>query len=73
MRFKKGDRFRIDWDKLIRTITDKESRDYQKSQKEKYGNDIFIATSVSMSKELLSRKVPGGYAWIGFELQTSRS
>lgn len=43
---KKGDRFIIDWDKLIREEKEKEFRHYQKLQKKKYGDSIFVATRV---------------------------
>lgn len=43
---KKGNKFRIDWDKLIAAAWDDEMRGYLESQKSKYGGAVFTACKV---------------------------
>ena len=45
--FRKGDRFRIDWDKLIAAQFDKESKQYQIGERKKYGDNlVYVAQRV---------------------------
>ena len=54
---KKGEYFTINWDELIRAQPDRESKEYQRSQKEKYGEMVFKATSVRKSRDFWGGKV----------------
>ncbi len=48
MKFKKGDKFRIDWEKLIKenSHTGPDYVAYQRGQQAHYGNQVFVATRV---------------------------
>jgi hypothetical protein len=52
---KKGDKFRIDWDKLINSTSDTQTKNYQSGQKKIYEDAIFTAAKVSRSRGLYVR------------------